>query len=105
MSKLFRGKYVFSVLLMIALIKCLCCPLWAKPSSETEPNDGREQANELRLGESITGLIQKKGDRDWYKLVVEAEGRNITRVDLTGVKDVNLYMEFYNLNGIYYHVK
>lgn len=67
--------------------------------SESEPNDSREQALELRLGESGEGFFQKEYDSDWYKLVITETGKHIIRIDLSGVPGVGTYFEVYNEEG------
>ena len=50
----------------------------AQVKPEVEPNDKRDQAQEVRLGDTIEGGYQKDFDQDWYKLVVDkpAGGRS-----------------------------
>jgi hypothetical protein len=67
--------------------------------SELEPNNTKDQANELKLGEGIKGFFQEKGDYDWYKLAVNISGKNIIRIDLSAVPEVISSMEIYNEKG------
>ncbi len=67
--------------------------------SESEPNDRRDQANEIRLGESMRGYFHKRGDYDWFKLVIEKPGKNIIRIDITGVPDVDVRLAIYDETG------
>ena len=55
----------------------------------------------MRLGESIEGLFQNPYDSDWYKLVISESGKNIIRIDLSGVPEVGTYIEVYDENGEY----
>ena len=88
---------IFSFLLMLILL----LPELALSQTESEPNNSREEANELRLGESIEGLFQNSYDSDWYRLVISESGKNIIRIDLSGVPEVGTYIEVYDENGEY----
>ncbi len=96
MNRLQGIRNIYLGFLMIFLSICLLFPSLAQSQSESEPNNSQEQANEIRLGQSIQGLFQPKDDEDWYKLVNSQSGRNIIRIDLTGVAGVNSYLEIYN---------
>ncbi len=63
---------------------------------ETEPNNDRDQANELRLGQTVEGLFQVEEDEDWFKLVVGQPAKSIIRIDLTGVAGADSYLRIYN---------
>ena len=82
-------KYMSSALsfplMILILIPCL-----VHSQTESEPNDQLEQANEIRLGETVEGFFQEKNDNDWYKLVIDKSGKNIIRIDLSGVPDVDV---------------
>ncbi len=71
---------------------------WEK-GQEFEPNDQREQANEIRLEETVEGFFQENRDYDWYKLVMEKPGKNIIRIELSGVPDVDVRLEVADENG------
>jgi FKBP-type peptidyl-prolyl cis-trans isomerase len=77
----------------------LVLPHFIYPQTESEPNDHRDQANEIRLGESVKGHFHKRGDYDWYKLILEEPGKNIIRIDLSGVPDVDVSLEIYDEAG------
>ncbi|MEA3420228.1 MAG: PPC domain-containing protein, partial [Acidobacteriota bacterium] len=96
MNRLQGIKNIYLGFLMIFLSICLLFPSLAQSQSESEPNNTPEHANEIRLGQSIQGLFQPKGDEDWYKFVNSQSGKNIIRIDLTGVAGVNSYIEIYN---------
>ncbi len=89
--------FIFSFLLMTTLP----FPILAQSQTESEPNNSREEANDLRLGESIEGLFQTEYDSDWYKLVISESGKNIIRIELSGVPEVGTYLEIYNEKGEY----
>ena len=91
-------KYIPSAL-SFPLIILILIPCLAYSQTESEPNDQREQANEIRLDESATGHFQKKGDKDWYKLVIDKPGKNILRIDLSGVPDVDVSLAIYDEAG------
>lgn len=57
-------------------------------TSETEPNDGLEQANDLKANKRVQGLFQTEGDKDWYRLEVTTPGKSVLHVELTGVPGV-----------------
>ncbi|NTV81447.1 MAG: hypothetical protein HGA24_08505, partial [Candidatus Aminicenantes bacterium] len=59
-----------------------------KEGREAEPNDRFEQAQEIRIGQSIEGFFQTSSDLDHYKLVVDKPGRNLVQIDLSGVASV-----------------
>jgi FKBP-type peptidyl-prolyl cis-trans isomerase len=94
------GKYI-SLSLSLLLMVILLLPNLAQSQTESEPNNSREEANELRLGESIEGLFQNTYDSDWYKLVISESGKNIIRIDLSGVPEVGTYLEIYDEKGEY----
>ena len=100
MHKSKNEKYItliFSFLLMVILL----LPKLARSQTESEPNNSREEADELCLGESIEGLFQNPYDSDWYKLVISESGKNIIRIDLSGVPEVGTYLEIYDEKGEY----
>ncbi|HUT08185.1 MAG TPA: PPC domain-containing protein, partial [Candidatus Latescibacteria bacterium] len=56
---------------------------------EFEPNDRREQANDLSLGKSIEGHFQRTGDNDYFRLRVDKPGKHDIQVDLSALPDYN----------------
>jgi len=99
MYNLFRVRYLCLIFLLVILFICLLFTSQAYLQSELEPNNTKDQANELELGEDIKGLFQEKGDKDWYKLTVNIPGKNIIRIDLSAVPGVDSAMEIYNEKG------
>jgi hypothetical protein len=89
MYNLLRVRYLFLIFLLLILFICLLFTSQAYLQSELEPNDKKDQANELKLGEDIKGFFQEKGDKDWYKLTVNIPGKNIIRIDLSAVPEVD----------------
>jgi FKBP-type peptidyl-prolyl cis-trans isomerase len=88
-----------SLSMSLLLMPLVMIPNFIHSQTESEPNDRRDQANEIRLGESAKGHFQKKGDYDWYKLVIDKPGKNIIRIDLSGVPDVDVSLEIYDEAG------
>ena len=69
---------------------------WIGPwqeGQEFEFNDELEQANELKLGQIITGYICPEDDEDWYIVTVPEKGLDILVIELSAVHQVNLYIE------------
>ena len=96
--KIYQRQQFFSFI--TGMILCLCLvPSLLCVQQESEPNNSREEANEMRLGERIEGLFQNSYDADWYKLVISNSGKNIIRIDLSGVPEVGTYIEVYDENG------
>jgi len=100
MHKSRNGKYTFYIFAFL-LMFILLLPKIAISQTESEPNNSREEANELRFGESIEGLFQNEYDSDWYKLIIGESGKNIIRIDLSGVPGVEAYFEIYDEKGEY----
>ena len=98
MHESIKRKNVFWVLSIFVM--CLfVLPNLIHPQTESEPNDRREQANDIRLGESVKGHFHKRSDYDWYKLIVDKPGKNIIRIDLSGVPGVDVSLEVYDETG------
>jgi hypothetical protein len=83
--------------IFISLLLVLSAP--AQVKSEVEPNDNREQAQEIRIGENIAGGIQKNNDDDWYNLAIDKSGKNYLQLDLSAVPEVDAYLYIYDANG------
>ncbi len=66
---------------------------------EFEINNRLEQANEIQLGEPIKGKFQAISDEDWYKLVITESGKNILRIELSAVPEVDSYLSIYDADG------
>ncbi len=96
MYNLLRTRYLCLIFLIVILFTCLLFTSQAYLQSELESNDEKEQANELKLGEDMKGFFQEKGDEDWYKLTVNVPGKNIIRIDLSAVPDVDSGIEIYD---------
>jgi hypothetical protein len=60
-------------------------------NAEREPNDDRGTANELIVGEPVTGFVGWTGDDDQWKLSIEAlSAKNAIDVDVSAVEGVAL---------------
>jgi hypothetical protein len=85
--------------LMFFLIVFLGSFAWPQAQSEMEPNDSREQAQEIHVGDSIEGYLQKDNDNDWFKLTVDRPGKNYLQVDLSAIPDVDFYLYLLDSRG------
>ena len=89
----------FSCLMALIFVFCFVNHSWSQTLDEIEPNNRREEATALKLGEGIKGLLQTSNDRDWFKVIVGTQGKNITQMALSGVSGVNLVLEIYDSAG------
>ncbi len=96
MEKLSLIKHFYLLLLVVIVIAFLANGTWAQAQSESEPNDRMEQANEIRLDQTIEGFFQKQDDSDWYKLVVTKPGKSIIQIELSAVSGTDSFIEIYN---------
>ncbi len=87
-------SFITWLILCLYLVPSLLCS-----QQESEPNDRREQANEIRLGETVEGFFQQKRDYDWYKLVMDEPGKKIIRIEISGVPDVNIRLDVADETG------
>jgi hypothetical protein len=85
--------------LMFFLIIFWGSPAWPQARSEVEPNDSREQAQDIRVGDSINGGMQKDNDNDWYKLIVDEPGKNYLQIDLSAIPDVDFFIYLLDARG------
>ena len=99
MLNLFRMRYLCFIFLIVILFIGLLFTSQAYLQSELEPNNKKEQANELKSGESVEGFFQEKRDEDWYKLTVDQPGKNIIQIDLSAVPGVDSEIYIYNEKG------
>jgi hypothetical protein len=76
-------------ILFIAVSLFLLSSALAQVKPEVEPNDKREQAQEIRIGDTISGSFEKDANHDWYKLVVDTAGKREIQIDLSGVAGVD----------------
>jgi hypothetical protein len=76
-------------LLAVFLLTLLLASAWAQVKKESEPNNSSNQANDIRLGETMEGFFQEDQDEDYYKLIVDKPGKNCIEVDLSGVPGVD----------------
>lgn len=63
-------------------------------SAEREPDDDRGTANDLIVGDTVTGFIGWTGDADVWKLSVEAlSAKNVVDVEISAIEGVALSLE------------
>jgi len=86
---------------LFVLLTCLCLSfaVWGEQRNESEPNNEREQANELRLDKEITGHINPQNDEDWYVATIPQPGLEIFVIELSGVSGVNSKFGLYDSKG------
>jgi len=99
MIRTLRGRCVYPAMIGLFFIFYCVFSGWAQVKSETEPNDTKEQANEIRIGESAEGFFQQDRDYDWYKLVVNKPGKNYVRIDLSGVPGIDSELQLCDEKG------
>jgi hypothetical protein len=92
----YKKDFLFLLTSSILLLVFFCFPALSQVKQETEPNDTKETAQEMQLGESIEGYFQKDNDYDWYKLVVNKPGKNYIRIDLSGVPGIDSELRLYD---------
>jgi len=66
---------------------------------EAEPNNSRNNANELSLEKNINGYFQQKNDYDWFKLINDRPGKSLVKIDLSAVAGVDSKINLYNEKG------
>jgi len=95
-----RGMKFFLFCFSSVLISLyLVSPAQAQVKSEVEPNDKREQAQEIRLGDTVEGGFHQDSDDDWYKFTVDQAGKNYLRIDLSAVPEVDTRLYLLDANG------
>lgn len=65
-------------------------------STEREPNNALEQAQPLKLGEKVVGMIAMGDDTDFYEITVPSK-RNVTFTVPSKIKNSKIYI--YNADG------
>lgn len=82
---------------LISLLLVLPSP--AQVKSEVEPNDKREQAQEIRVGQSVEGFFQVAQDSDYFRFALDGPGKTVIKVDLSAVPGVFVYLRLYDEQG------
>jgi hypothetical protein len=59
-------------------------------SSELEPNDSESQANDISLGDNISGTLAASTDQDYFKFTASDHNLNTTNIDLVGLSQTGL---------------
>jgi hypothetical protein len=75
---------------------------WPKnqPRQENEPNDNRELANEVLLGDQVTGYMGWARDADVWKLSLEGFTAHYgLNIELTGVPGASLQLQIFDERG------
>jgi hypothetical protein len=78
---------------------CLSTLALAQVKTETEPNNSRAQAQEIRIGDSIEGAFQPAGDQDYFKLVVDKPGKQDIQIDLSAVPGAEAHFQIQDKDG------
>jgi hypothetical protein len=95
-----KREALFRLGLLSSLIPLIfLSPAGAQVKPETEPNDNREQAQEIRVGDAVEGEFQQDRDNDWFKLIVDKTGKNYLQVVLSAVPEVDTYLSLLNAQG------
>jgi hypothetical protein len=68
-----------------------------REGQESEPNDRKEQANEIKLNALLTGRINRNSERDYFRLNVPEPGMDTIVLELSGVPGVHWYLELFDL--------
>jgi hypothetical protein len=70
------------------------------PNAEKEPDDDRGTANDLIVGDPVTGYIGWTGDADVWKLSTEAlSANNVLDIEITAVENTALVLEIADALG------
>lgn len=70
------------------------------PGAEREPDDDRGTANDLIVGDNATGYVGWSGDRDVWKLSVEAlSEKNALDIEVSAVEGISLELEVSDAMG------
>lgn len=93
MKRHFPGRPLWSAFSLVFLLALLFIPARAQVRQESEPNGSYQQANVIRLGETIEGFFQEDNDEDYFKLIVDVPGRTVIEVNLSGVPGVNSWLQ------------
>ena len=90
----------------VGLILAALFVLPARPETErqvkieSEPNNNRATAVELRIGESIEGYFNTRTDTDYYKLVDDRPGKRLVRIEVSAVPGVDITLSLENAEGL-----
>jgi hypothetical protein len=87
-------RSALSGFLALWLIAVCSAALGAQQATEKEPNNEPAQANPIDLNKAVTGFAGEEDDLDWFALTIPAPGIENLVVEVTGVPDVDLCLEF-----------
>jgi len=91
-----RKKFFVFCLASVFILLLPVLSARAQVKSEVEPNDNRDQAQEIRVDDTVEGQFQKDRDDDWFKLMVDKPGKNYLQVDLSAVPDIDTHLYLYD---------
>jgi formylglycine-generating enzyme required for sulfatase activity len=101
MSKAWRRmRFLLFCILSIFICVLFILPALAQVKSEVEPNDKKEQAQEIRVGDSVEGFFQVDRDSDYFKFTLDGPGKTLIQVDLSAVPGVRTVLYLYNDRGV-----
>ncbi len=87
-------RIAMSGFLTLMVLSLLLVPLGAQQATEKEPNNEPAQANPIELNKAVTGFPGEDDDLDWFALTIPAPGIENLVIEVTGVPDVDLCLEF-----------
>jgi hypothetical protein len=99
MEELRRMRFFLSCSSTVFILLVCVLAAQAQVKSEIEPNDRREQAQEILIGDTVQGSVQQNNDDDWYKLGVDEPGKNYLQVDLSAIPEIDAYLCICDANG------
>lgn len=71
-----KVKMEFAFLLSLICLFCgISIPAFAANTSEIESNNTYAEANDFAINSSVSGKINKSGDKDYYKITVPKNGK------------------------------
>ena len=79
---------------VLTLLPLFFIPLGAQQAAEKEPNNEASLANPIAINQEVRGLAGEARDEDWFALTIPEPGVENLVVEVTGVLDVDLCLEF-----------
>ena len=78
---------------------CLSTLAMAQVKTETEPNNNRDQAQVIRIGDTVEGAFQAPGDTDFFKLAIDKPGKQELQIDLSVVPGMYAHFQIMDKAG------
>lgn len=106
-KKIMKVKMEFAFLLSLICLFCgISIPVFAANTSEIESNNTYAEANDFAINSSVSGKMNKSGDKDYYKITVPKNGKlTITFEHLYTSDHSNWGINVYQyINGAYVNV-